>query len=69
MNKIADFRKELNVTQAQLAEKIGWTQPRIANYETGLRTPSLQDGRKIVRALNAFGLSVSFDDVFPDDKQ
>lgn len=68
MNKIADFRKSVNVTQAQLAEKIGWTQPRIANYESGFRTPSLKDGRKIVRALNTFGISVSFDDVFPDDK-
>ncbi len=69
MNKIAELRKSANVTQVQLAEKIGWAQPRIANYESGFRTPSLKDGRKIVRALNALGVEVNFDDVFPDDKQ
>lgn len=65
MNKIAQVRKDLGITQVQLALKLGCGQGRIANYELGIRVPSLATARKIVTALNSFGANLSVDDVFP----
>ncbi|QNS16215.1 helix-turn-helix transcriptional regulator [Mannheimia bovis] len=65
MNKIAEIRNRLGVSQAQLAVQIGWGQPRIANYETGNRTPSVYVAQKIVEGLNSLGANVRIDDVFP----
>ncbi|MGC6580651.1 helix-turn-helix domain-containing protein, partial [Escherichia coli] len=41
MNKIAQQRKKIGVSQAVLASAIGWGQSRIANYELNIRTPGL----------------------------
>lgn len=65
MNNISQIRGQLGITQRELAHHIGWGQPRIANYETGLREPSLGVAQKIVQALNALGAQVSIEDVFP----
>ncbi|MCT8548666.1 helix-turn-helix transcriptional regulator [Glaesserella parasuis] len=65
MNNLAKVRESVGITQKQLADQLGFGQPRIANYETGSRTPSLADARRIVSALNKFGATTSLDDVFP----
>lgn len=65
MNNISQIRGQLGITQRQLAQHIGWGQPRIANYETGLRAPSLVVAQKIVQALNSLGAKVCIEDVFP----
>ena len=65
MNLIAQYRKKGNISQLALAQQIGWNQPRLANYESNLRTPSLEDSRRIVAALNALGVFCSLDEVFP----
>lgn len=65
MNLIAQYRKKENISQLALAQQIGWNQPRLANYESNLRTPSLEDSRRIVAALNALGVFCSLDEVFP----
>lgn len=65
MNLIAEKRKEAGVSQASLAQKLGWSQSRIANYETCKRTPSLSASRLIVSALNEMGLNCTLDAVFP----
>lgn len=65
MNLIAEQRKKISVSQAALAKKLGWSQSRIANYETLNRTPSLDDSRKIINALNEMGCECSLDEVFP----
>lgn len=49
---IMKFRDALGLTQAQLAEKLGSTQPRIANLETGQRGFSMDFA---VKALLAMG--------------
>ncbi|MDU7382255.1 MAG: helix-turn-helix transcriptional regulator [Enterobacteriaceae bacterium] len=67
MNLISEYRKRANVSQLALAQKIGWNQPRLANYETFVRTPSLTDSRKIVEGLNQLGAACSLDDVFPPE--
>lgn len=65
MNLIAEKRKEAGISQAGLAQKLGWSQSRIANYETCTRTPSLSASRLIVSALNDMGLDCTLDAVFP----
>ncbi|HHF6990512.1 TPA: helix-turn-helix transcriptional regulator [Haemophilus influenzae] len=65
MNNLSQIRGQLGITQRQLANHIGWSQPRIANYETGLRSPSLSVAQKIVQALNTLGSKVCIEDVFP----
>lgn len=52
MNNLSQIRGQLGITQRQLANHIGWSQPRIANYETGLRSPLLSVAQKIVQTLN-----------------
>ncbi|QIP93116.1 helix-turn-helix domain-containing protein [Serratia fonticola] len=68
MNLISKKRKDAGISQRTLANQIGWHQSRIANYEAGIRTPSLNDCRAIVKALNDFGQACLLDDVFPQPK-
>ncbi|ETS31092.1 transcriptional regulator [Photorhabdus temperata] len=65
MNKISDARKVIGITQAELATKLGWSQSRIGNYESGIRTPDLHSCRKIVYILNSLGGKYCLDDIFP----
>lgn len=67
MNNIAKSRKELGISQAKLASSLGWGASRIANYELGLRVPSLSDCRLIVIAFQVQGLTCSLDDLFPTE--
>ena len=65
MNNLARAREAIGITQAKLGQEVGFSQSRIANYELNLRKPSLNDARRIVKALNNLGSNVSLDDVFP----
>lgn len=71
MNNLKEFRIKANLSQFKLAELCGWTKPnqsfspRIANYESGHRTPSLSDSRRMVRVLNENGAKCTLDQVFP----
>ncbi|WP_390901478.1 helix-turn-helix transcriptional regulator [Serratia fonticola] len=65
MNNIAVNRKKLGLSQSALASLIGWTTSRLSNYEIEIRTPSLDDSRLIVSALNSLGAEVTLDDIFP----
>ena len=42
MNRIADLRKKINLTQKQLAEKLGINAVSLSRYETGEREPSFE---------------------------
>ena len=46
---IIDIRQRLNLTQAELAEKIGKSQPLIAQYEKGNAMPPADVFLKIQR--------------------
>ena len=37
---MADARRKLGMTQAQLADRLGVSQPCVSQWETGRRTPS-----------------------------
>lgn len=65
MNRIADERKKLGITQAALAKVCGWTQSRIANYESGIRVPGLNASRHLVMAFSKLGSDVDLDNLFP----
>ena len=47
------LRKQRGMTQRELAEKIGQTQQRIAEIESGQFSPSLDTLKPILKALNA----------------
>lgn len=65
MNNIASERKKLGVSQTTFAAKCGWSQSRVANYESGIRAPDLESCRKIVMAFNQLGCVVTLDGLFP----
>lgn len=65
MNKMKHFRREVNLSQAELAAIVKSTQSAISHYETGRRRPSLNLCRDIVKALVVSGAKVCVDDVFP----
>lgn len=69
MNQVRMIRERAGVTQAALRRALGWNQSRLANYESGLRSPGLSEARLIVKALNALGERCELDDVFPPEKQ
>jgi len=66
MNRIREVRREAGIAQADLCRKIGWKQARLSNYECGVRTPALNDCRRIVAALRALGAKCVLADVFPE---
>jgi putative transcriptional regulator len=67
MNKIRELREQAGITQRELALACGWgaKQSRISNYELGLRSPTINEGREIVAGLIVHGVDCSFDHVFP----
>ena len=50
--RIREFRKANNLTQEQLAEKVGIGTNNISYFETGRFTPTLETMEKIAKALN-----------------
>lgn len=68
MNKLPHYRNKAGLSQEALGALCGWRQGRIGHYETGRRTPSLDDSRRIVKALKSAGVKCTLDDVFPASK-
>ncbi|MBX8528526.1 helix-turn-helix transcriptional regulator [Pseudomonas cichorii] len=69
MNQVRTIREKAGITQAALRRALDWNQSRLANYESGLRSPGLSEARLIVVALNSLGAKCVLDDVFPPEKQ
>lgn len=66
MNQIRQIREGTGISQVELYRLLGWKQSRIANYEAGLRTPSLRHAREIVSALTKLGAICTLESAFPD---
>ena len=49
--KIKEYRKQLGLTQVQLAKRLGITQGTLALYETGKRHPKIETVKRIADAL------------------
>ena len=56
-NKIAEMRKERNLTQRQLAKEIETSQANLSRWEQGLNVPSIIECWKIA---DYFGVSIDF---------
>jgi len=50
-NNIRQARRDKNLTQSELAKKIGLTTSAISNYETGVSAPSIEIVKAIAAAL------------------
>ena len=50
IEKIKSRRRELRLSQQQLADRLGWRQSRIGNYEAGVRDIGTDDLRSIAEA-------------------
>ncbi|MEV6867428.1 helix-turn-helix domain-containing protein [Streptosporangium subroseum] len=57
--RVYNRRVELGLSQAELAERAGMTQPQVSRPETGGITPTLTLLRRLARALDA-ELNVTF---------
>ncbi|MEE5162208.1 helix-turn-helix transcriptional regulator [Pseudomonas alliivorans] len=69
MNHVRMIRERAGITQAALRRALGWNQSRLANYESGLRSPGLSEARLIVLALNELGAACVLDDAFPPEAE
>jgi ribosome-binding protein aMBF1 (putative translation factor) len=58
---VYDRRKELGLSQTQLAERAGMTQPQISRIEGGGTVPTLPLLRRLAKALDA-SLNLALDD-------
>lgn len=69
--RIAHFRKIRNVTQEKLAAHLGYASTsRLGNYESGNRTPSLDDARQIAKALGIMVDNlIEEDEILPADRE
>jgi len=52
MNLVRQLRDQANVTQTELARLAGTSQPTIAAYEMGAKSPSLRTVRRLAASLN-----------------
>ena len=51
MNEVRQLRRLVRVTQSRLAKLAGTSQPTIAAYESGRKSPNLRTLRKLARAV------------------
>ena len=58
-NKIANLRKKNNLSQEELADKIGVTRQAYGFYESGMAKPPLDKAKKLA---DIFGVSI--EDIF-----
>lgn len=65
MNEVSYFRRIAKLSQVSLATRLGWSQSRLSNYESGARRPGLDECRAINAALNEHGARCSLDELFP----
>jgi len=51
--RFRQLRKDAGLTGKQLAERLGWSQPKVSRIERGQRTPSEEDLRAFARVVGA----------------
>lgn len=69
-NNLATFRKQLHLTQEQLAKIVGCRRETIVKLEKGKYNPSLKLCYKILNAINDHPnsrMQFYLEDVFPDE--
>lgn len=66
-NRIRKYRKEVGLTQEQLAEAIGVTKSRVSNWEQGINRPDADILAELCKALNV-SPSILLDVYLTDDE-
>lgn len=61
MNNIRKYRNDKNITQKELANKLGITQQMMSNYEKGYSTPNINLAKKIANELDSDVENIFFD--------
>lgn len=64
MNPILELRKQLDVSQSELAAAIGVTQSAISQFEKDSATPSPDTVKKLIDFAKTRGVEVSFDSIY-----
>ena len=64
MNPILELRKQLGVSQSELAAAIGVTQSAISQFEKDSATPSPDTVKKLIDFARTRGVEVSFDSIY-----
>lgn len=52
MTALYEYRKKKGLTQRELSEQLGVTQPTITQYETGVRKPDIVTLKKLAAILD-----------------
>ena len=60
MKSLRELRSDLDVTQEEVAEYVGVANATISQYESGVRTPSLNTAKKIASYFNVPVESIKF---------
>ena len=55
--RIKDLRQQLGLTQADLADKVGFTSQTVSNWESGLREPDID---ALVKLSSLFSVSLDY---------
>lgn len=61
---IKELRKEIGLTQAELAEKLNISQSAVTHWETGKRFPSPPNARAFVNLMCGYGQRITLDDIY-----
>ena len=61
-NKILELRKKLNITQEDLADKVGVSRQTISKWELGETSPDLKQAKELSKVFN-----VSLDELIDND--
>lgn len=64
MNNLKAIRKQLNLTQAELAKLIGCTQGNVGHYENKNQTISPEVAMQIISVARERGLEITLEDIY-----
>jgi DNA-binding transcriptional regulator YiaG len=62
-NTVLKFRKQLGLTQAELAKRLGCTQALVSLWETYMNTPSAKLAFKLVKLVRKQGAKTTVEEV------